>query len=56
MRGYLCILDIAEDYPVRILTYDYSDAEEAYKHILRVWGYEEDEIEMYSIVVEEERK
>ena len=56
MKGYLCKLDIPDEEPVRILTHDYLDAEEAYKHILRIWGYPDNEIKLHRIIVEEERK
>lgn len=56
MRAYLCKLDTEDEEPVRILTHDYSDAEEAHKHILRIWGYSDNEIKLHQIIVEEERK
>lgn len=55
MRAYLCKLDTEDEEPVRILTHDYSDAEEAHKYILRIWGYSDNEIKLHQIIVEDEK-
>ena len=56
MKEYLCMLDTAEEEPVRILAPDYLDAEETYKHILLRRGYSANEVKSNRIIVKEERK
>lgn len=56
MKEYLCMLDTADEEPVRVLAPDYLDAEEIYKHILFGRGYSANEIKLHQIIVEEGRK
>lgn len=56
MKEYVCMLDTADEEPIRILAPDYLDAEETYKHILLRRGYSANEIKLHQIIVEEERK
>lgn len=53
MNEYFCMLDTADEEPVRILAPDYLDAEETYKHILLRRGYSVNEIKSHQIIVED---
>ena len=55
MKEYLCMLDTADEEPIRILAPDYLDAEETYKHILLSRGYSAGEIKLHQIIVEERK-
>lgn len=52
MKEYICMLDTADEEPIRVLAPDVLDAEETYKHALFGRGYTVNEIKSHKIIVE----